>query len=659
MSEGVAGGRGSQTKRARSSGTSRDHSRRLHPVLTSNTAPLTADRSSVAPYLPRRGLLGSVEDRIRSALWRESSLKAAARRTVDIAVAATVLLLLSPLLLIIAVVVKLDSPGPIIYRQVRIGRDERGESSDRAGGRRTADLGGRPFLIYKFRTMHQAAEKETGPTWASKTHDRRTTGVGQFLRNYALDEIPQFWNVLKGDMSLVGPRPERPRFVNRLRERVPGYELRQTVRPGITGWAQIHQGNDQSVHDVHRKVHYDLEYIEKRSLWLDLKILFRTPLAVVNRAAGNGVPEGGGKRTESGSGKLEVEEDAAKNADGDGGPSSMIEEEDVPPGQGEESNDRGDETDLMLVASAENWFVAAIRAVANPVGIKVVRAQDVDETIRRSGEESPDVVLLDERLPGGDLSKLCATLSRSVLSPDVPIVVYSPRLFAYSETHARALDEGAWAVIREPLRAGSFLALIRRLVSLGRRLEPGLAAGASGGLVDPETGLLSGAGLMRVVPSLGALAQRNDAPLSCVVVGPTDPGSGEERERRRVATAELCSPNVRNADVCGWMDGDSGVVVIVAYDTPADGAEKMARRLNRLAAGSDTVPDGGDSLSVGIVELKPGQELADSLKLDRVRAEQAEFSTEEFVEQYRLTAARSALDRARAAGGGIEIAAAV
>lgn len=196
-------------------------------------------------------------------------------RAVNIAVALLALVVLAPFALLIAVIIKLDSKGPVFYRQMRIGLDRRRPRSDAATGRRAADMGGRPFTIYKFRTMRIDAEDGTGPVWASR-EDSRTTRVGRFLRRYRLDEIPQFLNVLKGDMSVVGPRPERPSFVQRLRREIDDYGLRQRVKPGITGWAQVNQEPDQTMDDVRCKLQYDLEYLRNRSLSFDLRIMLRT-----------------------------------------------------------------------------------------------------------------------------------------------------------------------------------------------------------------------------------------------------------------------------------------------------------------------------------------------------------------------------------------------
>jgi len=181
--------------------------------------------------------------------------RAALKRAVDLAVAGPLLALAAPLLGLIALAVKLSSPGPALYWQVRTGH------------------GGRPFWLVKFRTMHADAERDSGPVWAGN-HDPRCTRLGSFLRRTSLDELPQLWNVLKGEMSLVGPRPERPVFVDRFRQEVPRYMLRHSVKSGMTGWAQVNgwRGNTS----IERRTDHDLEYIESWSLALDLRILWRT-----------------------------------------------------------------------------------------------------------------------------------------------------------------------------------------------------------------------------------------------------------------------------------------------------------------------------------------------------------------------------------------------
>lgn len=173
------------------------------------------------------------------------------------------LLLLFPLL---ALAIRLDSPGPIFYRQMRSGR------------------GGKPFAIYKFRTMSVDAEKDGRPRWATE-NDPRITRVGRFLRKTRLDELPQIFNVLKGEMSMVGPRPERPEFVVELQKSIPFYHVRLTVKPGITGWAQVHYDYGNSTEDALHKLQYDFYYVRYWSLWLDLYIVFKT-ISVVLKLKG-------------------------------------------------------------------------------------------------------------------------------------------------------------------------------------------------------------------------------------------------------------------------------------------------------------------------------------------------------------------------------------
>lgn len=227
-------------------------------------------------------------------VWRAEGSPAI--RLVNLIVAAAAAVALLPLGLLIALVIKLDSPGPVLYRQLRVGIDRRDpdpESGSDFARRRTADLGGRPFLMYKFRTMRHDAEEVTGPVWAA-AGDGRATRVGRFLRHFRLDEIPQFWNVLKGDMSVVGPRPERPSFVQRLRTEFREYQLRQRVPPGITGWAQVNKEPDRSLDDVRVKLQYDLEYLRRRSLAFDLRIMLRTlPVMVEGETRGAGEPSRG------------------------------------------------------------------------------------------------------------------------------------------------------------------------------------------------------------------------------------------------------------------------------------------------------------------------------------------------------------------------------
>ena len=178
------------------------------------------------------------------------------KRLFDMVCAALGLLILSPVLLVCALLVGLTSPGGVLFRQERIGKD------------------GVPFTIYKFRSMRTDAEKN-GAVWA-KEHDDRITRVGRFIRKVRIDELPQLWNVLKGDMSFIGPRPERMTFVKKLKEDIPYYSLRHTVKPGLTGWAQVCYPYGASEEDSRHKLEYDLYYIKNMSILLDITIVLKT-----------------------------------------------------------------------------------------------------------------------------------------------------------------------------------------------------------------------------------------------------------------------------------------------------------------------------------------------------------------------------------------------
>jgi lipopolysaccharide/colanic/teichoic acid biosynthesis glycosyltransferase len=195
----------------------------------------------------------------------------------------TALILGMPVLIAIAILIRLDSRGPVLYRQERVGLDRRELGT--FDGRRVRDLGGKVFTIYKFRTMYVDAERETGAVWATE-QDPRVTGVGRFLRRYRLDELPQLLNVIRGEMNIVGPRPERPTIFADLRQVIPEYPLRQRAKPGITGLAQINHHYDRTVDDVRTKLRYDLEYVGRQSLWVDLRIMCMTIPAVLLRRGG-------------------------------------------------------------------------------------------------------------------------------------------------------------------------------------------------------------------------------------------------------------------------------------------------------------------------------------------------------------------------------------
>jgi lipopolysaccharide/colanic/teichoic acid biosynthesis glycosyltransferase len=212
------------------------------------------------------------------------------KRISDILAATVGLIIAVPLGLLIAALIKMESRGPVFYSQERVGVNRRKSNrrsyqktdinNHRDTDRRQRPMAGNLFRVYKFRTMVNEAEKESGPVWASK-NDPRITKFGLFLRKTRLDEIPQFLNVLKGEMSLVGPRPERPEFIDELSGQVDNYMGRLNVKPGLTGLAQVNNGYDDSIESVKQKVKYDLEYIENKSIWLDIKILIKTVWVVL------------------------------------------------------------------------------------------------------------------------------------------------------------------------------------------------------------------------------------------------------------------------------------------------------------------------------------------------------------------------------------------
>jgi len=199
---------------------------------------------------------------IFSSGFRKTRLLQTAKRLIDVIGAIVGLVLSAPILAVTAIAVKLTSVGPVLYRQTRVGQHNR------------------VFTLYKIRTMLQNAEASTGVVWA-QPGDARITPLGGFLRKVRLDELPQLWNVLLGDMSLVGPRPERPEFVSSLSQQIPFYSQRHVVKPGLTGWAQVRYAYGASVEDSLEKLQYDLFYIKNLSLALDLFIILETTKTVV------------------------------------------------------------------------------------------------------------------------------------------------------------------------------------------------------------------------------------------------------------------------------------------------------------------------------------------------------------------------------------------
>jgi exopolysaccharide biosynthesis polyprenyl glycosylphosphotransferase len=186
------------------------------------------------------------------------------KRAGDFVIAWTLIAFTLPLMVFVALAIKCDSDGPVFYRQERIG------------------LGGRRFWLFKFRSMVRDAERDGRPVWAAE-HDPRITRVGRYIRKVRIDELPQLFNVLRGDMSMVGPRPERPYFVDQFSRTIPRFAERHNVRPGITGWAQINYPYGASIEDARNKLIYDLHYTENRSFLLDLRILISTIRVVISR----------------------------------------------------------------------------------------------------------------------------------------------------------------------------------------------------------------------------------------------------------------------------------------------------------------------------------------------------------------------------------------
>ena len=279
--------------------------------------------SSELFHLTRQPAASKTEIVVRRAsrTWTEILARSErVNRALNVGLAAIALVLLSPLLVLIALAIRLTSRGPILYTQIRVGRDHRFDNRrisrerrnggdrraglDRRGrierravrnrraraavalyGRRCEDIGGSPIRIYKFRSMCVGAECGSGAVWASE-NDVRVTPIGAVLRQYRLDELPQLINVLRGEMNIVGPRPERPSIFSRLRTEIPDYTRRQRTHPGITGWAQVKHCYDSCIEDVKKKLSFDLEYLERRTLWEDVRIMMKTiPVMVFKRGA--------------------------------------------------------------------------------------------------------------------------------------------------------------------------------------------------------------------------------------------------------------------------------------------------------------------------------------------------------------------------------------
>jgi lipopolysaccharide/colanic/teichoic acid biosynthesis glycosyltransferase len=221
---------------------------------------------------PQRGAV-----RVRTGALEQS------RRIVNIAAAVSGIIITLPIMAVVAVLVRCSSSGPVFYTQTRIGLDRRKRRNRDGREARQCDLGGRPFTIYKFRTMRVTPRQPQA--WA-RPDDDRVTPMGRVLRKFRLDELPQLFNVLRGDMNVVGPRPEQPEIFAELREQVERYPWRQWVLPGITGWAQVNQGYDRNLDDVRRKLEFDLQYLVRRSPVEDARIMLRTLPVMLGRRGG-------------------------------------------------------------------------------------------------------------------------------------------------------------------------------------------------------------------------------------------------------------------------------------------------------------------------------------------------------------------------------------
>jgi sugar transferase (PEP-CTERM system associated) len=217
------------------------------------------DAHSALAALTGRVWLGAVRPSwfVFSGGFHRSALTNVTKRAIDLASSVVGLVISAPIMALVAIAIRLDSKGPVLYRQTRVG------------------LGEKPFELLKFRSMRTDAETVSGAQWAVES-DPRATRIGRFLRKYRLDELPQFINVLRGEMSLVGPRPERPVFVQQLREQIPFYDERHSVRPGVTGWAQVEYKYGSSIQDAYHKLEYDLFYLKNLSIMFDVVIVIRT-----------------------------------------------------------------------------------------------------------------------------------------------------------------------------------------------------------------------------------------------------------------------------------------------------------------------------------------------------------------------------------------------
>lgn len=303
------------------------------------------------------------------------------------------------------------------------------------------------------------------------------------------------------------------------------------------------------------------------------------------------------------------------------------------------------EGSVVLVATPRNWFFEALAANLDEVGFSLRQAGDAEALLEAVREDAPDLVLMHDELPGAPLPELCRRLRSEGLPPHVALVAVTSSSHGRPDPEAAILEAGAWSVLREPIDPLLIALRLERLLEVGRLVRAGRDADG----VDATTGVYSLAGLLRALDSLEALADRQGAPLTCAVLGPTHRGEGEVLERQRASTAEMCRTHVRRSDVCGWLG--PGELVVVAFDTPVEGARELVLRLNAIASERAQIEESSSpALSAGIAELFPHGEEGAGISPGREAPDQLE-------ELGTLAAAREALERARRAGGGIERAA--
>ncbi|WP_396224956.1 sugar transferase [Gemmatimonas sp.] len=245
-------------------------------VSRANGSPELVGEAAEAEALFETGPGDEFEPRRRSEL---------ASRVFNVAVALLMITASLPVMVITALLIRLSSRGPVFYTQVRVGLDRRWNRTRALNERRREDLGGAPFTIYKFRSMRVDAEVNGQAVWA-KQNDDRVTAIGGIIRKSRIDELPQLFNVLRGDMNIVGPRPERPSIFVRLREQITDYPVRQRVKPGITGLAQVSNPYDTDLDDVRRKVAFDIQYMQRQSVAEDIRIMLRTIPVMIFRIGG-------------------------------------------------------------------------------------------------------------------------------------------------------------------------------------------------------------------------------------------------------------------------------------------------------------------------------------------------------------------------------------